>query len=290
MPLLSIGLPVYNSQEYLEEVIQSLIVQSFTDFELIISDDKSNDNTINICQRFSAVDQRIIIYKQDINIGMVRNQNFVLSKANGKYFMWAAHDDYYHKEFIKELLFILEENPKMVSAFCNTAVFSTLNDKSIKMFSLDFSNKSALRRLIRFTYIFNDAHFYGIHLRNALINTEVPVWWGKNKITPANTNYPVLFYLLSLGEYGYLNGNPLFYKRQKKENYSLGPSRTLIQQILFLIIRKVNLFILCCSNVHKARRNPVITLSIIPFLVLRINYDLIKEILYLLKLNIRLFR
>lgn len=287
LPLLSIGLPVYNSQEYIEDVIHSLLQQSFHDFELIISDDNSTDSTICICKKFSELDSRIIVFKQNFNLGMVQNQNFVLNQARGKFFMWAAHDDYYDKEFINDLIRIIEANSRIVSVFCNIAIFTNSYIEYDKIVKLNFSQSSTVMRLVKFTIKFNDAHFYGIHRREVLNQTEVPTWWGKNQITPANSNYPVLYYLLSSGEYAYNDGKPLFYKRQKKENYSLGPSKTLFQQIFFLVIRKVNLLILSTKNTQRARKSLIITFIVYIALGARISYDSLREVSFLIKTHIK---
>jgi hypothetical protein len=218
---------------------------------------------------------------------MVRNQNFVLNKARGMFFMWAAHDDYYDKDFIKDLISIIEANSRVVSVFCNVAIFSRSYLDYDRIVKLNFSQSSIINRLFTFTRKFNDAHFYGIHRRDVLIKTKVPTWWGKNQITPANSNYPVLYYLLSAGEYAYYDGKPLFYKRQKKENYSLGPAKTLFHQIFFLIMRKVNLLILCTENIQRARKKLIITFIIFIALGVRISHDSLREIIFLLKRRVK---
>ena len=90
---LSIGLPVYNGELFIERAIESILAQTFTDFELIISDNASTDSTQEICQNFSKKDNRIRIFKQEKNIGVHRNFYFLLSQAKGEYFAWTAVDD-----------------------------------------------------------------------------------------------------------------------------------------------------------------------------------------------------
>jgi len=70
---LSIGMPVYNGELFIERAIESILAQTFTDFELIISDNASTDSTQEICQNFSKKDDRIRIFKQEKNIGVHRN-------------------------------------------------------------------------------------------------------------------------------------------------------------------------------------------------------------------------
>lgn len=96
-----IGMPAYNGERFIGEAIESLLNQSFSNFTLFISDDASTDGTRAICENYAKKDQRIICYRQEKNIGMFPNFKFVLDRANGDFFMWAAQDDLWEKDFIK---------------------------------------------------------------------------------------------------------------------------------------------------------------------------------------------
>lgn len=102
--LVSVGLPVFNGEAYLAEALDSLLAQSFTDFELIISDNASTDRTQSICESRRQRDPRIRYFRQPVNQGPSSNFNFVLRQATGKYFMWAAHDDFWDRDWIATLL------------------------------------------------------------------------------------------------------------------------------------------------------------------------------------------
>ena len=78
IPRLSVGLPVYNGEDYIAESIEALLGQSYEDFELIISDNASTDSTAGICQRYAEQDSRIRYIRQPHNIGLSPNHNFVL--------------------------------------------------------------------------------------------------------------------------------------------------------------------------------------------------------------------
>src|SRR5262245_57216615 len=93
VPRVSIGLPVYNGAKYLAEAIDSLLEQTFSDFELIISDNGSTDATPAICEEYAAKDGRIRFLRQEINRGLAWNWNCVLEESRGAYFKWAACDD-----------------------------------------------------------------------------------------------------------------------------------------------------------------------------------------------------
>src|SRR5664280_2660613 len=93
VPRLSIGVPVYNGQDYLRFALDSIVRQDYTDFELIISDNASTDATEEICRGYAAKDDRIRYYRNATNIGASGNYNRVFELARGEFFKWAAHDD-----------------------------------------------------------------------------------------------------------------------------------------------------------------------------------------------------
>ena len=122
---LSIGMPVYNGELFIERAIESILAQTFTDFELIISDNASTDSTHEICQSFSKKDNRIRIFKQEKNIGVHRNFYFLLSQARGEYFAWTAVDDYLDKDFMEKNLKVLESNNSIVSSIGKIIPYGT---------------------------------------------------------------------------------------------------------------------------------------------------------------------
>lgn len=122
VPRLSIGLPVYNGELYLEESLDALLDQSFADFELIISDNASSDGTEEICRRYAATDSRVRYIRQRWNIGAAPNHNVVVNEACGELFKWAAHDDRYSRELLECCIAVLDEHPEVVLASCRSAV------------------------------------------------------------------------------------------------------------------------------------------------------------------------
>jgi glycosyltransferase involved in cell wall biosynthesis len=113
-PLLSVGLPVYNGGRFLEEALQSILGQTFTDFELIISDNASTDTTPELCCRYAVADGRVRYFRVEQNRGPAWNHNRVLELARGKYFKWANHDDVCHPELFARCLAVLENRPEVV--------------------------------------------------------------------------------------------------------------------------------------------------------------------------------
>lgn len=102
-PEISIGLPVYNGDKYLREALDSLLAQTFSSFELIISDNASTDDTADICRTYARRDARIRYFRQHQNRGAIANFQFVLDNARGRFFCWAAADDRWDIDRLEKL-------------------------------------------------------------------------------------------------------------------------------------------------------------------------------------------
>jgi glycosyltransferase involved in cell wall biosynthesis len=113
-PKLSIGMPVYNGENFIREALDSILAQTFTDFELIISDNASTDNTEAICREYMAKDSRIRYYKNEKNLGGAPNYHRTFELSTGEYFKWAAHDDVIAPDFVSRCIEILDTNPDVV--------------------------------------------------------------------------------------------------------------------------------------------------------------------------------
>jgi glycosyltransferase involved in cell wall biosynthesis len=122
VPRLTIGLAVYNGENYLAESIEALLGQSFEDFELVISDNASTDGTADICRRYGEQDSRIRYFRQPRNIGGAPNHNFTINQARGELFKTASHDDLYGRDLLKLCIDALDERPDVVLAHSWSAV------------------------------------------------------------------------------------------------------------------------------------------------------------------------
>lgn len=92
-PLLSVLMTVYNREDFINEAIESVLSSTFKNFELIILDDASTDNSIAIINSFLLLDQRIKLYKNEYNLGQFATRNKIVSFAEGEYMMWLDSDD-----------------------------------------------------------------------------------------------------------------------------------------------------------------------------------------------------
>lgn len=120
-PRLSIGLPVRNGEPYITESVEALLGQTYTNFELIIADNASTDDTEEICREYAKDDSRVRYYRHPNNIGIAPNENFAVRKARGELFKWASSDDLYARTLIESCVAALDEYPDVVLAHCWTA-------------------------------------------------------------------------------------------------------------------------------------------------------------------------
>jgi glycosyltransferase involved in cell wall biosynthesis len=114
-PVVSIGLPVYNGARFLAASLDSLLAQTFVDFELVISDNASTDETEEICRAYSAGDPRIRYLRQETNRGAAWNYNSLVGAAAGRYFKWATHDDVHAPTYVERCLEALREGGDRVA-------------------------------------------------------------------------------------------------------------------------------------------------------------------------------
>jgi len=121
-PRLTIGLPVYNGENYLAESIDALLAQTFTDYELVISDNASTDGTEEICRKYAATDDRIRYVKQATNLGAAGNHNFLVTQARGEFFKWAAHDDLFAPKLVESCIELLDQNRDAALAHAYMAI------------------------------------------------------------------------------------------------------------------------------------------------------------------------
>lgn len=112
-PRVSIGIPVYNGENYLEQALDSILAQSFQDFEVIISDNASTDRTEEICRAYAKKDARVRYHRNEKNIGSGKNFNQVFELAKGEYFKWTAHDDVCGPGFVESCVKVLDGDPSV---------------------------------------------------------------------------------------------------------------------------------------------------------------------------------
>lgn len=170
--IVSIGLPVWNGEKQIASVIDSILNQSFQQFELIISDNASFDRTESICREYAKKDNRIKYFRQEKNIGALKNFQFVLTNSIGMYFMWAAADDLRSLDYIQENIKKIESTQACIFSSSPNSLegFEKMPDGSILY---DFEIKGSLyERISSFLDICFRSHacFYSLIKREALSN------------------------------------------------------------------------------------------------------------------------
>jgi glycosyltransferase involved in cell wall biosynthesis len=210
-PKVSIGLAVYNGARYLNQAIDSILAQTYTDFELIISDNASTDETAEICQEYLARDKRIRYSRNETNIGGANNENRTFLLSHGKYFRWAAHDDVCAPELISKCVEVLDHQPSLVLCY---SMITDINENGEPLRTISQQKGTSEKPSDRFRELSKKDHnceaTYGLIRADLLRKTQLQ----KNYTDSDRT------LLCELSLYGkfYEIPEPLFYKRYHPKN------------------------------------------------------------------------
>ena len=131
-PLVSVCIDIFNYAEYLPEAIESVIAQKFSDWELIIVDDKSSDRSFEIAQEYATRDSRIRALQNPVNLGMVRNRNACLREARGKYIKCLHADDFLASQDALQVMVELMEAHPALSLVASAMLFVDSNSKPVQ--------------------------------------------------------------------------------------------------------------------------------------------------------------
>lgn len=254
-PKLSLGLPVYNGEEFLEKALDSLLAQTFQDFEIVICDNASSDRTEEICRGYAERDGRIRYHRNENNIGSHGNFIRALELCTAPYFRWVPHDDAYEPTCLEKCVDALDDNPDAILAYTNMAVI----DGNDERFWLDektglYSNADGLEFFddppglaesihpeIRFRDVLKEVsncqQLLGVLRRDAVMKTGLSrSYYGWDKVMLAD--------LALLGRFHQIQ-EPLFLKRihgdisffmtkKQKQVWTSAKSRIFPPQLLML--------------------------------------------------------
>lgn len=175
-PKISLGMPVFNGENYIEPAIRSILEQTYPDFELIISDNASRDRTEEICRDYEAKDGRIRYFRNDSNFGAARNFNRTVELANGEFFKWAAHDDMLAPDYLNRCLKVLEQDETLILCFPKTILVNHCGDK-VGSYEVNMKNISSSRPEARFGDLVLINHWgieiFGLFRKRVLDTTEL---------------------------------------------------------------------------------------------------------------------
>lgn len=210
LPTVSIGLAVFNGEKYLAKAIDSILAQTYKDFELIICDNASSDRTGELCRQYASQDPRIRYYRNAQNIGGVNNENRVFELSQGKYFRLTAHDDILAPELIAKSVLVLEQNPQVILCYSDIVVIDS-EGKHLKTINSNVGNKNQPYQ--RFRKLASKEH--RCEATYALTRTEVLKAIGP-QLNYSDSDRTFLAELSLFGKF-YKIDEPLFYKRYHQE-------------------------------------------------------------------------
>lgn len=174
-PRLSIGLPVYNGEDFLAEAIDSILAQTFTDFELIISDNASTDGTRALSEDYAKRDPRVRYHRNDVNIGATQNWYLAHKLSTARYFASVAHDDVYEPEYMRACIDVLDSDPAIVVCHSKTV---TIDEHGVLGPTIDISVDTTsswpherLEQLLTIDYMC--IQLYGVMRTEVLGQTQV---------------------------------------------------------------------------------------------------------------------
>ncbi|MBD3244256.1 MAG: glycosyltransferase [Chitinivibrionales bacterium] len=176
MPLVSIGVPVYNGEQYLSQALDSLLAQTFQDMEILVCDNASTDTTERICREYAQRDPRIRYVRNETNIGAGPNFNKAFALSTGKYFKWAAHDDLCAPEFVARCVDVMERD-NTVAVCTSNIVWIDEHGDTIRRVAYPLDKADSTRPHERFSQMSSTNHgcfdVFGLIRRDVLARTAL---------------------------------------------------------------------------------------------------------------------
>lgn len=221
--LVSIIIPAYNHEKFISQTIQSILNQTYNNFELLITDDCSKDKTYDTIKNFD--DKRIVANKNKVNLGTVRTLNNLLKIAKGDYVAFCGSDDYWDKHKLEKQINTLINEPEYKAIFCQVEIIDENNKNNTK---LDISNKvfaiPDINENKYAEYMFFNGNF--LCQSSALLAKE-----AVNKIGLFNCalrqlhDYEYWMRLINFYKFKILPEQLVYYRRQKSNNDSISSSK-----------------------------------------------------------------
>jgi glycosyltransferase involved in cell wall biosynthesis len=260
-PLISIGMPVYNGEAHIQEAIDSVLCQSFEQFELIISDNASTDRTEAICRDYANRDKRIVYIRQPVNLGPAANFDATFQHSSCEYFMWLAADDRIAPDFLQKTFEFLSTHSDFVLVMTDVINIDhqgkRLNITEIDSIRTDrsFTDWPRLQHLF-FRNPTSNIFFciYGVYRRHALLKAKLN-YRGMVRYL-AGSEIPFLAQIALSGKIGAI-GEPLRYYRRHDDSFSTREAR---QMSLYQFVdNKINISLILlrviadsdCTLAHK---------------------------------------
>lgn len=210
-PLVTVGMPIRNGGEFLHAALDSIVGQTYSNLQVIISDNCSDDQTAATVRTYLTRDPRLVYVRQEHPLKAIENFRFVLDRAQGEFFMWAAHDDVHSADYIEKLVQGLLPDPAALLAFGDLLITGSPDGRAVPR-AYDFSTEGLgwadRMRKAAFTQCF---HIYGVWRTKELRRIPSPnnVWWP---------DLPIMMAAARLGPNKYVAGPQFFYYEVPKTN------------------------------------------------------------------------
>lgn len=171
----TVGLPVYNGERYLEDTLKTVLNQTFPDFQLIIADNASTDDTESICRDYAAQDARIRYIRNEKNLGASKNYTVCFTPAETPYFRWQNADDPIEPTLIERCVEVLDHNPDVVLTYGQTKIIDEHGEVTGSYHDkLNLTDPNAAQRFIDcLSNIGLQNVMYGLMRRDALAHTAL---------------------------------------------------------------------------------------------------------------------
>jgi len=209
-PLLSIGVPTYKRMEMLRECLQSILAQSFQDFEILVGNDDPSEMLDNV--RLGISDTKIKIYNHKNNIGEIANLNFLLAQSRARYFTWLGDDDAYFETFLESVALALQNNPNALVTFTQYLSGPELPDSLQTTIGRNrvMSGRQFLRSYLSSTMV---QGCYGVFNRNYLVDIGGSLQLGTGFGPYSDVRLAILAGLLN--EVNYIDKKLIFFRTHR---------------------------------------------------------------------------
>jgi glycosyltransferase involved in cell wall biosynthesis len=218
-PLVTVGIPTYNRPAGLARTLDLITKQSYPNLEIIVSDNASTDPEVKVVlERYRTMDKRVSFFIQRENKSIVPNFRFVLEKATGKYFVWAADDDEWDLNFIESCVNGFSQHPDAVACITDVKIISLDGKSSSSVITDGYTNKNLYARLFKWVRARGETRYFfcGLLKTEVAKSSHFPNDWGGDQM--------FLLEMITKGRFVYIAGQSNFY-------YHRGGSSTEVSRI-----------------------------------------------------------
>lgn len=218
-PLVTVGIPTYNRPNGLERTLNCILNQSYRHLEIIVSDNCSTDPAVlAILEKYVLQDKRVSFVVQKKNLSIIPNFQFLLNKAVGEFFMWAADDDFWEDNFIEVCVNGMLAHPNVVLCMTDLKIVAADGQEKPGKLNRSFMQSNLLARNFNFVKSTGKTKYFfcGLYRTHAVKDIPFDNSWGGDHL--------FIFEALSKGKFLYLPGQSVFY-------YYLGGSSTNMDRV-----------------------------------------------------------